>query len=173
MSNFIKNVLVELGELDRMQQRQLKNYFHELSALARLRTQMAKTLSRKNLSNDQKLLLIYFYQCRFDKLQRDTCVITSGPLMPLGPAPQLYKPANNVENKALYGKSAKQCLNKRRREIMNLIKNTTGNTLTPALKIIRDMSIKPIYERKARNLWPKFSTTPTFSKGTLTGCCCK
>ena len=78
MSSFIKNILVEQRELDRMQQRQLKDYSPELSALARLRTtQMAETLSRKDLSDDQKLQLIYSYQSRFDKLQRDTGVLTS------------------------------------------------------------------------------------------------
>ena len=103
MSSFIKKVLVKQGELDGMQQRQLKNYSPELSALARLRTQMAETLLRKDLSNDQKLQLIYSYQSRFDKLQHDTGVLTSGPLMPPAQDPQVDKPANNVDNKAVSG----------------------------------------------------------------------
>ena len=62
MSCFVKKVLVEQAELDRMQQRELKEYSPELHSLDRLQTHMAKTLALKNLSNEQKLQLLRSYQ---------------------------------------------------------------------------------------------------------------
>ena len=66
MSSFVKKVLVEQAELDRIQQRQLKEYSPELHSLARLQTHMAETLARKDLSTEQKLQLLCSYQSRFD-----------------------------------------------------------------------------------------------------------
>ena len=116
---------------------------------------MAETLSRKDLSDDQKLQLMYSYQSRFDKLQRDTGVLTSGPLMPPGPAPQVDKSANNVNDKAVSKQNRKAPPETNADEENELDKDTTENTLTPALKMVREMRIEPMYERKARNLMAK------------------
>ena len=83
---------------------------------------MAETLSRKDLNDDQKLQLIDYYQSLFDKLQRDTGVHTSGPLMPLGRASQLDKPANNNDDKALFEKTRKAKLKQTPTRKMNLIR---------------------------------------------------
>ena len=53
MSSFVKKVLVEQADLERMQQRQLNKYWTELHFLARLQTHMAQTLARNDLSNDK------------------------------------------------------------------------------------------------------------------------
>ena len=71
---------------------------------------MAETLLRKDLSDDQNLELIYSNQSRFDQLQRDSGVLTSGPLMHAGPAPQVEKPASNVDNKAVSKQKRKAAL---------------------------------------------------------------
>ena len=68
MSSFVKKVLVEQAELDRMQQRQIKEYSQELYSLARLQTYMAEIIARKDLNTEQKLNLQSSYQNRFDKL---------------------------------------------------------------------------------------------------------
>ena len=74
-------MLVEQAELNRMQKRQLKEYLPELHFLAWLQTHMAGTLARKDLSTEQKLQLLSSYQSRFDKLQRDTGILSSGSLV--------------------------------------------------------------------------------------------
>ena len=169
MSSFIKKVLVEQGELDRMQQRQLKDYSPELSALARLRTQMAETFSRKDLSDEQKLQLIYSYQSRFDKLQRDTGVLTSGPLMPPGPVVHVDQPANNVANKAVTEPKHKEATETDDDDYNKYERDINGNTLTPALKMVRDMRIEPMYQSKARNLLAKILDNPDVLKRNTKG----
>ena len=77
MSSFVKKVLVDQAELDRMQQRQIKDYSPELHSLARLQTLIAETLARKDIPDEKKLELLYSYQSRFDKLQRETGVLSS------------------------------------------------------------------------------------------------
>jgi hypothetical protein len=76
MSSFSKKVLVEKQELDRMQQRQLKDFSPKQHSFAHLRTKIAKTLARKDLGAKQKLQIFNNYQSRFDKLQRETRVAT-------------------------------------------------------------------------------------------------
>ena len=121
---------------------------------------MAETLSRKDLIDDQKLRRITSYQSRFDKLQRDRGVLTRGPLMPPGPAPQVDKPANNVDDKAVSGRKRKAAPETNADEENELHKDTTENTLTPALKMVYDMHIESMYERKATELTGQNSRQP-------------
>ena len=46
-------MLVEQAELDRMQQRQLKEYSPDLHTLAQLQNYMAETLARNDLTTEQ------------------------------------------------------------------------------------------------------------------------
>ena len=78
-SSYIKKVLIDEGELDRLQQRQLRDYSPELQSLANLQTQMAKVLARKDLSPQDKLSMLSGQQSRFDKIRKDIGVLSGGP----------------------------------------------------------------------------------------------
>ena len=56
--SFSKKVLIEQGELDRLQQRQLRDYSPELKSMARLQNHIRDIMSRKNLSAEGRLNLI-------------------------------------------------------------------------------------------------------------------
>ena len=132
-------MLVEQAELDRMQQRQLKEYSPELHSLARLQTYMAETIARKDLSTEQKLNLLSSYQNHFDKLQRDTGVLSSGPQASAGSptaTPQLSPKA--ADDGALLGAAP----NFNTSEKQDL-QNGKSRTLTPALKMVRELHVEP------------------------------
>ena len=89
--SFLKKVLIDEGELDRLQQRQLRDYSPELQSMARLQTQMAEVLSRKDLSPQEKLSMLSGQQSRFDKIKKDVGVLSGGPApiaVPKPPASQ-------------------------------------------------------------------------------------
>ena len=86
--SFIKKVLIDEGELDRLQQRQLRDYSPELQSMARLQTQMAEVLARKDLSPQEKLNMLSGQQSRFDKIKKDVGVLSGGP----APTPAIAPP---------------------------------------------------------------------------------
>ena len=159
MSSFIKKVLVEQGELDRMHQRQIKEYSPELHALARLHTQIAETLDRKDLGHEQKLQIIGSFQSRFDKLQRDTGVLSSAPRSSSSSEPALAQP-----EKKDGGTQVVNALSDQDTDDEDEAKDSKGKTLTPALKKIREMHVEPQYEHKARNLMLKILDNPDVLK---------
>ena len=55
MSRAIKRVLIEQAELDRMQQRQLREYSPELHSMAAMYRKSMDILGRKNLSAGEKI----------------------------------------------------------------------------------------------------------------------
>ena len=59
MSRVIKRVLIEQAELDRMQQRQLREYSPELRSMAAMYRKSLDILSQKNLSDGEKLRQLY------------------------------------------------------------------------------------------------------------------
>ena len=69
-SSFSKMVLIEQFELDRLQQRQLRDYSPELQSMALLQNQIRDIMSRKNLSAEKQLNLISGEQIQFDKLKK-------------------------------------------------------------------------------------------------------
>ena len=71
-SSFSKKVLIEQGELDRLQQRQLCDYSPELQSMVRLQNHIRDIMSRKNLSAEERLNLISEEQIQFDKHKKET-----------------------------------------------------------------------------------------------------
>ena len=97
--SFIKKVLIDEGELDRLQQRQLRDYSPELQSMARLQTQMAEVLARKDLSPQDKLSMLSGQQGRFDKIKKDIGVLSGGPsLTPAMAAPSPAPPKPTTED---------------------------------------------------------------------------
>ena len=68
MSSFSKKVLIKQAELDRLQQRQLQQYSHELQAIVRLLNNMRDITAYKKLNAEERLNSISGLQIQFDKL---------------------------------------------------------------------------------------------------------
>ena len=92
-SSFSKNVLIEQGELDRLQQRQIRDYSPELQSMARLQNHIRDIMSRENLSAEERLNFISGEQIYFDKLKKETGVLSGALPVQAAPAPQPPTPS--------------------------------------------------------------------------------
>ena len=81
MGSFSKKVLIEQAELDRLQQRQLREYSPELQAMLRLLYNMKDITANKKLNAEKRLNSISGFQIQFDKLKKDTGLL-SGAIQP-------------------------------------------------------------------------------------------
>ena len=68
--SYVKKVLVDEAELDRLQQRQLREYYPELASLSRLKSDMDSIIRRSGLSPQEKLTRLAAVQGRFEKNQK-------------------------------------------------------------------------------------------------------
>ena len=78
MSNYVKKVLIDKGELERLHQRQIREFSPELHNMADIRTRMAMILDNKNMPADAKLSLLKTIQTQFDQLQKDIGLLSNG-----------------------------------------------------------------------------------------------
>ena len=69
-SRFSKKVLIEQAELDRLQQRQLREYSAELQAMVRLLNNMMDITANKKLNAEERLNSISCLQIQFDKVKK-------------------------------------------------------------------------------------------------------
>ena len=79
MSRAIKRVLIEQAELDRMQKRQLREYSPELHSMANMYRKSVDILSRKNLSDGEKLRQLYAIDPSFNQIKSETNTLGSKP----------------------------------------------------------------------------------------------
>ena len=79
MSRAIKRVLIEQSELDRMQQRQLREYSPELHSMAAMYRKSMDILRRQNLSDGEKLRQLYAIDPSFNQLKNETNTLGSKP----------------------------------------------------------------------------------------------
>ena len=71
-SKFVKQILVEEGEYDRLRQRQFKDDSPEIRTIMKLEQQIVENMARKDLDTQQKLDLISGLQMRFYQLKEET-----------------------------------------------------------------------------------------------------
>lgn len=103
MSNkFIKKILVEQGEYDRLRQKQLIDNSSTASKMANLQDQILETLIRTDISPQEKLMLNSGPEARFAKLQAETNIANGSNIKPdnADERPSLAALSNNVGNKA-------------------------------------------------------------------------
>ena len=74
--SYVKKVLVDEAELERLQQRQLRDYSPELASLSRLKADMDSILRRSGLSPQEKLTRLSAVHGRFEKIRKDTGVLS-------------------------------------------------------------------------------------------------
>jgi hypothetical protein len=166
MSSLVKKVLIEKAELDRMQQRQLRDYSPDLHALAELQTQMALVLANKKMSPEQKLSLLSNYQGRFNKIKKDTGVLTG-----VSAAPDATRPApQNVplqKDRAI--KSDASAKEVPPTESADELDDNDGGDDVPPAEAVRHIGIPPMYENKARKLFTKILDHPNILKRNAAG----
>ena len=90
--SYVKKVLVDEAELDRLQQRQLREYSPELASLARLKSNMDSILRSSNLSPQEKLTRLAAVQGRFEKIRKDAGVLSSTAAAAIALPPQVAPP---------------------------------------------------------------------------------
>ena len=79
MSRAIKRVLIEQAELDRMQQRQLREYSPELHSMAAMYRKSIDILYSKDLSDGEKLRQLYAIDPSFNQLKSQINTLGSKP----------------------------------------------------------------------------------------------
>ena len=142
MSNMVKKVLIEKGELDRLQQRQIRDYSPELQSMVRLQSQMVDVLAQKDMSADAKIQLLNTYQSRFDKLQKETGVLRSSTTAAAVPTPEA---APVIEEEDEQAEEDEDPVNEA----------VAVEQVSPARRAVRTIGFEPMYENKARRLMLK------------------
>ena len=89
-------MLIDQDELNCFHQRQIRDYSPELYNMAVLRKQIAEVLSNKGMSPDAKLSLLSTFQTRFDKLQKDIGMPSTGTLTNRASEPAVKKVKNDI-----------------------------------------------------------------------------
>lgn len=159
MSKFVKKVLVQQAELERMQQQQLREYSPELSTLARLQTQMADVIGRKGIPAEEKLSLLAGYQARFNKLQKETGVLR-GTLPAAGGAPVA---AAKVQPKMAATEAQTDAVNEENENDEDASQDGDDELeapVAPAASRVEKMGLPAPYQHKARNLLLKILDSP-------------
>ena len=80
-NSFSKKVIIEEAELDRLQQRQLSKHSPELQTMVRLLNNMTDITAIKKLTAEERLNSISGLQIQFDKLKKETGLL-SGEIPP-------------------------------------------------------------------------------------------
>ena len=73
---FVKQVLLEEGEYERLRQQQFRQYSPELRVMVKLQDQRVSALMDKILDAQQKLDLISSMQQRYTKLKEETYTLS-------------------------------------------------------------------------------------------------
>ena len=69
-------ILIKQAKLDYLQQRQLCDFSPELQVMGRLLNDIRDIMARTNLSAEKRMNMIFSLQIRFDKLKRETKVLS-------------------------------------------------------------------------------------------------
>ena len=165
-SSFSKKVLIKQGELDSLQQRQLRDYSPELQSMARLQNHIRDIMSRRNLFAKEQLNLISGDQIQFYKLKKETGVLSGA--QPAQAAPPPPPPAPPVFHKILAEKGigsdiASEDEDENLEEEKFDKEPAPGSGLSPHLKTVIRWNIDGLYQAKALRLLKRI----TENKGIL------
>ena len=75
-NSFTMKILIKQAELDYLQQRQLCDFSPELQVMGRLLNDIRDIMARTNLSAEERMNMIFSLQIRFDKLKKETKVLS-------------------------------------------------------------------------------------------------
>ena len=170
--SYVKKVLVDEAELDRLQQRQLRVYSPELASLSRLKSDMDSILRRSGLSPQEKLTRLAVVQGRFEKIRKDAGVLPSSASAIASP-PQMAVASPKLETNAgddsdkdeddeVEGKTEHEAGYSEEEEAI-------PDPLSPTSRKVRLLGVKGQYEHKARNVMLKIDKYPEVIKANRDG----
>lgn len=137
-SKFVKQVLVEQGELDHLRQRQIRDYSPEIRSMTLLQEEMLRTMMRPDLDAQQKLDLISGPTMRFNHLKAITNTLSgSSAAQPSAPVAVTKQVEDKKEEK----------------------KEVKTEPVAVSLDSATD-TIAKSYKKKALDLMEKFSANP-------------
>ena len=144
--------MVEQAELERLQQRHLREYSPELAAMTRLQNSIADVLARKDLSPEDKLSLLANYQGRFKNLQSETGVGTTKPTTGAVVMPTV----SGTEEKPVPEEEEEQY-----EEAEDQADSDEGKpNVIDVDKVARQLGVEPMYQKKAARLLMKILARP-------------
>ena len=152
MSNFVKKVLVAKGELERLQQVQLREYSSPVSHMGDLHTIITQVLGDKHMSAEVKRKLLATYQTQFDKLQRDTGLL-SGTASASGASE-----VQNTKEKPTESEAKTPKVEPEEGEISDA--DDKQEVEDPNEITVSKIGIKPMYQQKASKLLTKITSNP-------------
>ena len=163
--SFSKKVLIEQAELDRLQQRQIRDYSPELQTMVRLQNQMRDIMARKKLTAEERINLISELQIRFDKLKKETGVLSGA--MPPQAAPEAPPPPpgdvpNILAAKGIGPDAALEKKEKEQDEVPEKGEDLSGeaSALSPMMSRIIRWNIPGLYHQKAHRLLKNIHKNP-------------
>ena len=163
-TSYVKKVLVDEAEMDRLQQRQLRESSPELASLSRLKSDMDSILRRSNLTPQEKLTRLAAVQGRFEKIRQDAGVVFSSAAAAIASSPQMAAPPPSTDADDESEEDEKQEATKHESKVED-----KHDPLLPTSKKIRHFGDKGQYERKARNVMLKIDKYPEIIKANREG----
>lgn len=162
MSNFIKKILVDKGEYDRLQQQQLREFQPQLQNMAELRNKIVKIHGNRGMSDDAKVSLLSVFQTRFDKLQKETGLPSTGTLTASSNITSEQKTTNKAKPKSDDGENSTSETTENDDTRADPASDTEEMVIDekPTALTIQQFGIKRMYEPKAKNLLMKITHHP-------------
>ena len=166
MSSFSIRVLIEQAELDRLQQRQLREYSPELQAMVRFLNNMMDITANKKLNSEERSYWISGLQIQFDNLKKETGLL-SGAIQPqvAHEAPPAARP---VQPKVLadkgigsYNEPEKEEQKKQYEDVLeDKDKSDQASALSPQMARVIRWNVPGLYQHKAHRLLKKITEHP-------------
>ena len=163
-SSFSKKVVIDQAELDRFQQRQIREHSPELQAMARLLNNMRDIMANKTLTAEERLNSISDMQIRFDKLKKETGVLSGA--LPARPAPEPPPAAPQMQLKVLAEKGIgpeKEPEEEEEKQYEDILdekdKSAQASALSPQMARVIRWNIPGVYQQKAHRLLKKITRT--------------
>ena len=160
---FSKKVLIEQAELNRLQQRQIREHSPELQAMARLLNNMRDIMANRKLTAEERLNSISDMQIRFDKLKKETGVLSGA--LPARPALEPPPAAPQMQLKVLaeegIGPKQEPEEEKQYEDILDeKDKSAQASALSPQMARVIRWNIPGVYQQKAHRLLKKITEQP-------------
>ena len=165
-SSFSKKVLIEQAELDRLQQRHIREHSHELQAMARLLNNMRDIMANRKLTAEERLNSISDMKILFDKLKKETGVL-SGALF-ARPALESPPPAPQIQLKVLAEKGIGPEIEPEKEEqdeqyedvLEDKDKSDEASALSPQISRVIRWNVPGLYQQNAHRLLKKITEHP-------------
>ena len=170
-NSFTKKILIEQGELDRLQQRQLRDYSPELQAMGRLLNDIRDIMESKKLSAEERMNMISGLQIRFDKLKKETGVLSGALPVQAVPAPPLPAPAvlpkilaeKGIRPDIVLGKDEEEQDAKDEygeNEQVDKDNSAQASDLSPQMARVIRWNVPGLYQQKAHRLLKRITENP-------------